>query len=74
MKTVDIHEAVAQFSDLVDAASRGEEIVLIRDGEPLAKLVGLPQGERPLGFHPIEFRSDLAAPTDDDVLGDFEGI
>ena len=74
MKTVDIHEAAAQLSVFVDAVSRGEEIVLVRDGEPLARLVGLAQGERPLGFYPIDFQSDLTAPTDEDVLADFEGV
>ena len=74
MKTVDIHEAAAQLSVLVDAVSRGEEIVLVRDGRPLARLVGLSQAERPLGFYPIAFQSDLAAPTDEGVMGDFEDV
>lgn len=73
MKTVNLHEAKTQLSSLVEAAAHGEEIIIARYGKPLAKLVGLPLAERPLGFYPIEFQNDLSQPTDEDVLADFEG-
>ena len=37
--SVNIHVAKTHFSQLVDRAPRGEEIVIARAGKPLAKLV-----------------------------------
>ena len=41
MRTVNIREAKAQFSRLVDAAAGGEEIVIAKAGTPTARLVPL---------------------------------
>ena len=38
-KPVNIHAAKTHFSRLVERAARGEEIVIARDGRPLARLV-----------------------------------
>jgi prevent-host-death family protein len=39
MKTVAIREAKAKFSELVDAAEKGEQIMITRHGKPVAKIV-----------------------------------
>ena len=39
MKQVDIEEAKAQLSHLLEAVERGERVVVVRDGEPVAMLV-----------------------------------
>ena len=72
MKTVQLHEAKAHLSELIEAVQRGEEVVISRYGKPVAKLsaVAAP-GERELGFYPIEFTSDLSAPTDQDIVDSF---
>lgn len=74
MKTLNVHEAKTQLSSLLDDVEQGEEVVIARYGKPIAKLVPLvvPE-ERPLGFYPITFQHDLAAPSEDDILRDFEG-
>jgi prevent-host-death family protein len=38
---VNIHEAKAHLSRLVERAAGGEEIVIARAGKPIARLVGL---------------------------------
>jgi prevent-host-death family protein len=38
---VNIHEAKTHFSRLVDRVEAGEEIVIARDGHPVARLVPL---------------------------------
>ncbi len=43
MQVIDVEEAKSSLSDLVDAAIRGQEIVLTRDAQPIAKLVPLVQ-------------------------------
>lgn len=38
-KTANIHEAKTNLSRLIDAAERGEEVVIARNGVPAVKLV-----------------------------------
>lgn len=74
MRTLQLHEAKARLSELVEAAMNGEEIIISRYGKPVAKLTGLAAPERrELGFYPIRFESDLLEPTDEDVLKAFYG-
>jgi prevent-host-death family protein len=41
MRIVDMHEAESSLSKLVEAAEAGEEIVLARNGRPVARLTAL---------------------------------
>lgn len=41
VKTVNMHEAKTHLSRLVERAAAGEEIVIARAGQPVARLVGL---------------------------------
>ena len=41
MRTVNMHEAKTSLSKLVEAAEAGEEIVLARNGRPVARLTAL---------------------------------
>jgi len=43
MRTVNIHEAKTQFSKLIARVETGEEIVIARDGAPVARLVSVRQ-------------------------------
>jgi antitoxin (DNA-binding transcriptional repressor) of toxin-antitoxin stability system len=40
MSTVTIEEAQAKLSELIDTLAPGEEIMITRDQQPVAKLVG----------------------------------
>jgi len=42
MQQVNIHEAKPQFSPLIAAVEQGEEIVIARYGQPIAKLGSYP--------------------------------
>ena len=44
MKTVNLCEARTQFSRLVNAAAKGEEIIIAKAGKPTARLVSLSTG------------------------------
>jgi len=46
MKIVNMHEAKTTLSQLVEQAEHGEEIVIARAGEPVAKIVPLRVGKR----------------------------
>lgn len=74
MKTWQLNEAKTHLSQLVEAASQGEEVIIARYGRPLARLVPYQEpAVRPLGFFPIAFQSDLLAPMDQATIDDFEG-
>ncbi len=46
MNPINIHSAKTQLSKLIEAAERGEEIIIARAGQPVAKLV-TQQNQRP---------------------------
>ena len=41
MTTVNIHEAKANFSKLIETVMQGEEIIIAKAGKPVAKLVSI---------------------------------
>ncbi|MCP5473441.1 MAG: type II toxin-antitoxin system prevent-host-death family antitoxin [Rhodanobacteraceae bacterium] len=45
MPTVGAFEAKTKLSELLDAVERGEEIIITRRGQPIARLVGMNQGD-----------------------------
>ncbi len=75
MAEVNIHEAKTHLSRLLQRVSAGEEIVIARNGEPIARLLPI---ERPVkrlfgadrGL--FEVPEDFDASLPDDVLAEFE--
>jgi prevent-host-death family protein len=49
MRLVNVYEARAQFSKLLDEAEAGEEIVIARNGTPVVRLVPVKAPKRRLG-------------------------
>jgi prevent-host-death family protein len=49
MKLVNVYEARAQFSKLLDDAEAGEEVVIARNGTPVVRLVPVNPPTRRLG-------------------------
>ncbi len=75
---INIYEAKTQLSQLVDAAHRGETIIIAKAGTPMAKLVPLSHGpKRKILFGlmkgEIEIADDFDAPLPDDLLALFDG-
>ena len=72
---VSTHEAKTHLSRLLKRAASGEEIVIMRGREPVARLVpALPVEHRILGMDVgvLEVRDDFDAPLPEDILDDFE--
>lgn len=63
---VKMHEAKSQLSKLVEAAERGEEIILARGDVPVARLVAL------RSVKPKPFRYDILADIVKGPVPDFE--
>jgi antitoxin (DNA-binding transcriptional repressor) of toxin-antitoxin stability system len=45
MPRVDLREAQAKLPELIESLLLGEELTLLRDGDPIAKLIKLPPRE-----------------------------
>lgn len=77
METVNIHEAKTQLSKLVERVRAGEEIVLAKAGQPVARIVPYvpPRVPRKPGAlkGKIRIGKDFDAPLPDDLLAAFEG-
>ena len=77
MRTVDVDAAKRQLSRLLDAVAGGEEVVIARAGEPMAKLVPIASEppKRRLGRLEGKYTvpEDFDAPLPDDLLDAFEG-
>lgn len=76
-KTVNLYQAKTHLSQLVERASRGEEVVIAKAGEPKARLVPLarPARDRKPGAWKgrVVVGPDFDAPLPEDVLAAFEG-
>ena len=49
MTTVNIHEAKTSLSRLLDAAAKGEEVIIAKAGKPVARLIPIGKPERKPG-------------------------
>ncbi len=75
-KSVGVHEAKTHLSRLLDDVTGGEEVVITRRGQPVARLVALGRGAgRAFGVDRdlLVVPDDFDAPLDDGTLGNFEG-
>ena len=76
MLTVNIHEAKTQFSKLIARVEAGEEIVIARDGAPVARLIAIRQvpSKRISGRDRDLFSvpEDFDAPLPENIVAEFE--
>jgi prevent-host-death family protein len=74
---VNVYAAKTNLSKLLDRAERGEEVVITRNGRPVARLVSVKPHRKPrkLGLLKgrVRMRKDFDAPLPADVLASFEG-
>jgi len=75
MKVINIYEAKTQLSRLLREVAAGEDIVIAKDGTPLARLVPFQEERkvRALGFarDRITVGDDFDVPLPEEVLEDF---
>jgi len=75
--TYNLYDAKTRLSELVDRASAGEEIVIAKNGRPLARLLPIPAEKpdrTPGGWEGMVWiADDFDEPLAADVLRDFDG-
>ncbi len=71
---VNMHEAKSDLSRLVAQARQGEEVIIMRAGKPVARLVPIPEERSPgLARGRLRIGPDFDAALPEDVLDTFEG-
>ena len=78
MKPVNIYDAKTRFSELVDKAAAGDDVIVSRNGKPLVRITrleGAPKKRIKFGTlkGKIKLSTDFDAPLPDEVLATFEG-
>jgi prevent-host-death family protein len=76
VKVVNMHEAKTTLSQLVEQAENGEEVVLARAGQPVARIVALrSSGRRQLGQWKgkVRMSDDFDAPLPEAELAAWTG-
>ncbi len=58
MYTINLAEAKAKLSHILDQVEAGEEVVITRRGQPVARIVGVKKGLKPLESR-VAFRTRL---------------
>ena len=87
MPTVNIYEAKTQLSKLVDLAASGSDVIIARNGKPVARLTSVEEPPDTLdrlerlkarGFGALEgqgwIAEDFDAPLPPEILAQFEGM
>ncbi len=77
METVNIYDAKTRLSQLVDKAASGEDVVVSRNGKPLARITRLATPKRRIKYGvlkgKIKVAPDFDAPLPAEVLASFAG-
>ncbi len=70
---VNMHQAKTELSRLVASALEGEEVIITRDGKPVAKLMPIREDRKPgMDKGKIWYAPDAFEPMSDDELNDWE--
>ena len=77
MKPVNIYEAKTSFSELVEKAAAGDDVVVSRNGKPVARITPLEEGKKRIKFGTlkgkIKLSADFDAPLPNEIMAEFEG-
>ena len=72
-KVVNVAEAKAKLSELLEAALRGEEVIIAKRGKPLARLVPEKPRHRELGFLDFDIPDSFFEPLPEEELAAWYG-
>jgi prevent-host-death family protein len=76
MKLINVHDANVHFSKLLACVERGEEVLIARAGEPIARLVPAKKKSAPVfgsDRGKLVVPDDFDAPLPDERLAAFDG-
>ena len=73
--TVSVHEAKTHLSRLLQQIAAGEDVIITRSGQPVARLVPMEDARPEFGVDEGRFAvpDDFDDPLDEELLRSFEG-
>jgi prevent-host-death family protein len=76
-ETLNIHEVKTQLSELLEKVAAGTDVIIAKEGKPIARLSPVESGKLRIRFGVLKGRvmvaHDFDAPLPEDVLSEFEG-
>lgn len=72
-KVINVHEAKARLSELLERVRSGEEIILGKYGKPYARLIPVQPERVPLGFLHFKVPESFFEPLPEEELKAWEG-
>jgi prevent-host-death family protein len=77
METVNIYEAKAKLSKLISQAAAGDDVIIGRNGKPVARLTQIEEKKRVIRFGllkgKIKIAKDFDEPLPDEIIAAFQG-
>ena len=73
-QTVNIYEAKTKLSKLVDLAAAGQEIIIARNGKPVARLTTIEKRDRMTGFGAMNGKGWIADDFNDPLPADLQAM
>jgi prevent-host-death family protein len=77
METVSIYDAKTRFSQLVDKAAGGEDVIVSRHGKAIVRITRLAEAPGTVRYGllkgKVTFADDFDAPLPEEVLAGFQG-
>ena len=76
-RTVNLYEAKTHLSARVDAAERGEDVIIAKNGVAKARLTAIPKPppeRKPSGAMKITYIAEDFDETDERIIRDFAGL
>jgi prevent-host-death family protein len=78
MRPINIYDAKTRFSELVEKAAAGDDVIVSRNGKPVARITRLEgRQRRRIKFGTLKGKIKLAAefdaPLPDEILASFQG-
>mgnify|MGYP003383524381 CR=1 FL=1 len=77
MESVNIYDAKTRLSQLLEKAASGQDVIVCRNGKPLARITQLKDPRPPRVFGVLKGRvriaDDFDAPLPDEIIAGFEG-
>jgi prevent-host-death family protein len=70
MKTVNLAQAKAKLSELVDIAAAGEPVQILRRGKPVAQIIASPKPRKPIDVERLRRAAETMTPQKESA-GDF---
>lgn len=64
MDGINLSDAKARLSDLVDRAASGEEVTILRRGKAVARIVGIEKPRKPLNVSALRAHTSRMKPSE----------